>query len=49
MGMRIRHKVFGEGTVTSVTPMATDCMLSVAFDRVGEKKLMTNYVKLEIL
>ncbi|MBQ4323599.1 MAG: hypothetical protein IJC19_06645, partial [Clostridia bacterium] len=49
VGMRIRHKVFGEGTVTSVTPMATDCMLSVAFDRVGEKKLMTNYVKLEIL
>ena len=49
VGMRIRHKVFGEGTVTAVTPMATDCMLSVTFDRVGEKKLMTNYVKLEIL
>ncbi len=49
VGMRIRHKVFGEGTVTAVTPMATDCMLSVAFDTVGEKKLMTNYVKLEIL
>ena len=48
-GMRIRHKVFGEGTVTSVVPMATDCMLTVAFDTVGEKKLMTNYVKLEIL
>ncbi len=49
VGMRIRHKVFGEGTVTAVTPMATDCMLAVAFDTVGEKKLMTNYVKLEIL
>ncbi len=49
VGMRIRHKVFGEGTVTAVTPMATDCMLTVAFDTVGEKKLMTNYVKLEIL
>ncbi|MBO5248269.1 MAG: UvrD-helicase domain-containing protein [Clostridia bacterium] len=49
VGMRIRHKVFGEGTVTAVTPMASDCMLSVSFDAVGEKKLMTNYVKLEIL
>ncbi len=49
VGMRIRHKVFGEGTVTAVVPMATDCMLTVAFDAVGEKKLMTNYVKLEIL
>ncbi len=49
VGMRIRHKIFGEGTVTGVTPMASDCMVTVAFDRVGEKKLMTNYVKLEIL
>lgn len=49
VGMRIRHKVFGEGSVTAVTPMATDCMLTVVFDTVGEKKLMTNYVKLEIL
>ena len=49
VGMRIRHKVFGEGTVCGVTPMATDCMLTVSFDTVGEKKLMTNYVKLEIL
>lgn len=48
-GMRIRHKVFGEGTVTAVAPMASDCMLTVTFDKVGEKKLMTNYVKLEIL
>lgn len=48
-GMRIRHKVFGDGTVTGVTPMASDCMLTVRFDTVGEKKLMTNYVKLEIL
>ena len=49
VGMRVRHKIFGEGTVTSVTPMASDCMISVAFDSVGEKKLMTNYVKMEIL
>ena len=49
VGMRIRHKVFGEGTVKGVTPMASDCMLTVQFDKVGEKKLMTNYVKLEVL
>ena len=49
VGMRIRHKVFGEGLITAVTPMASDCMLTVEFDGVGPKKLMTNYVKLEIL
>ncbi|MBP3301138.1 MAG: UvrD-helicase domain-containing protein [Clostridia bacterium] len=49
VGMRIRHKVFGEGTVKAVIPMASDCMLTVQFDTAGEKKLMTNYVKLEVL
>jgi len=49
VGMRVRHKAFGEGTVVEVTPMASDCMITVSFPSVGEKKLMTNFAKLEIL
>lgn len=49
VGMRVRHKIFGEGTVKAVAPMGSDCMLTVVFDTVGEKKLMTNYIVLEVL
>lgn len=49
VGQRIRHKIFGEGVITGLTPMATDCMICARFDKVGEKKLMANYVKLEVL
>ena len=48
-GMRVRHKVFGEGTVLKTTPMGGDCLLEIAFDNCGTKKLMSNYVKMEIL
>ena len=49
VGMTVRHKVFGEGTVTAVTPMSSDTMLEVAFVSAGKKKLMANYAKLEVL
>lgn len=39
-GDRVRHKAFGEGMVTAVTPMGGDALLEVAFDDVGTKKLM---------
>ncbi len=39
-GERVRHKAFGEGMVTAVTPMGGDALLEVAFDDVGTKKLM---------
>ena len=45
-GDRVRHKVFGEGMVLSVTPMANDSLLEVAFDTVGSKKIMSNFAKL---
>ena len=48
-GMRVRHKVFGEGTVLKTTPMGGDCLLEIAFDNRGTKKLMSNFVKMEIL
>lgn len=48
-GMRVKHKVFGEGMVLSCQPMGGDCLIEVAFDEKGTKKLMANYVKMEIL
>ena len=39
-GQLVRHKAFGDGMVTSVTPMGGDALLEVAFDGVGTKKLM---------
>ncbi len=47
VGDRISHKVFGEGTIVSVKKMSTDSMLEVAFDKVGSKKLMANFAKVE--
>ncbi|MBQ7108020.1 MAG: UvrD-helicase domain-containing protein [Clostridia bacterium] len=48
-GMRVRHKAFGDGTVINTTPMGGDCLLEIAFDNRGTKKLMSNFVKMEIL
>ncbi|MCM1132524.1 MAG: UvrD-helicase domain-containing protein [Ruminococcus flavefaciens] len=44
-GDRVQHKIFGEGTILSVTPMANDSMLEIAFDKVGTKKIMANFTK----
>ncbi len=46
-GDRVRHRVFGEGTVLSVTPMGNDHLVETAFDRVGTKKIMANFAKLQ--
>jgi DNA helicase-2/ATP-dependent DNA helicase PcrA len=46
VGDRVRHKVFGEGTVLSMTPMGNDHLIEVAFDKVGTKKIMANFAKL---
>ncbi len=48
-GMRVRHKIFGEGLILSSTPMGGDFLLEIAFDEKGTKKLMANFVKMEIL
>ena len=49
VGDRVRHKVFGEGMVLSLTPMGADCLVEAAFDKVGTKKIMANFAKLEKL
>ena len=46
VGDRVRHKVFGGGTVLAASPMAGDTMLEIAFDTKGTKKLMANFAKL---
>ena len=46
-GERIKHNIFGEGTILSVKEMANDALLEIAFDKVGTKKLMANFAKLQ--
>lgn len=45
-GDRVKHRVFGDGTVTNVTAMSGDFLLEIAFDTTGTKKLMANFAKL---
>ena len=47
VGSRVRHKTFGEGMVVSIRPMGSDSLVEVAFDKVGTKKIMANFAKLE--
>lgn len=47
IGERVKHPVFGEGMINKITEMGSDLMLEIAFDSVGTKKVMKNYVKLE--
>ncbi len=46
-GDRVLHRVFGGGTVISVTPMGGDHMLEVRFDKVGVKKIMAAFARLQ--
>ncbi len=46
-GDRIRHRVFGEGTVITAKTMGNDTLLEIAFDTVGTKKIMANFAKVE--
>lgn len=49
VGMRVKHRSFGEGLILSTRPMGKDIMLEIAFDTVGTKKLMAAFAKLEKL
>lgn len=48
-GQRVLHKTFGEGMIISAKPMGGDCMLEIAFDKVGTKKLMAGFAKLTVM
>ncbi len=49
VGNTVYHKAFGTGMVLSTTPMGSDTMLEIAFDKVGTKTLMANFAKMEII
>ncbi len=46
-GDRVKHYMFGEGTVRMVREMGADVLYEIEFDRVGPKKLMATYAKLQ--
>ncbi len=48
-GDRVRHATFGEGEIISVRPMGADVLYEITFERVGTKKLMATYAKLQKL
>jgi len=47
MGMRVRHAQFGVGTVTGIEEHNDDLKITVRFNTVGVKKLLSKYAKLE--
>ncbi len=49
VGDRVKHNVFGEGTVVRAIKMSSDTMLEVAFEKVGTKKIMAAFAKIQKL
>lgn len=47
VGDRVKHNMFGEGMVISITQMANDSLLEIGFDKVGTKKIMANFAKIQ--
>ena len=45
-GDRVKHLLFGAGTVLSVRPMGADTLYEIRFDNGATKKLMATYAKL---
>ncbi len=48
VGDTIRHKAFGRGTVTKMTPMGGDFLIEIAFETLGTKKLMLRAAALQM-
>jgi len=46
-GERVSHATFGSGTIQGVSGFGMDLKVTVVFDRVGEKRLLARYAKLE--
>jgi DNA helicase-2/ATP-dependent DNA helicase PcrA len=47
LGMRVRHPMFGVGTVVAVEPAVDDVKVTVRFASVGAKRLLARYARLE--
>ena len=46
VGDMVNHKAFGTGCIQDVRPMGNDSLLTIAFDKVGTKKIMATFAKL---
>ncbi len=46
-GDKVRHKKFGDGMITDITQSGADAELEILFDRVGTRKLLASFAKLE--
>lgn len=47
--MRIRHDIFGEGTIEAIDTTQADHRIKVTFDNTGEKTLMLKFARFTIL
>lgn len=45
-GDQVIHDTFGRGVVTMAKTMGADCLLEIAFDDCGTKRIMANYARL---
>ena len=48
-GTKVYHKKFGEGIITKTEPEGDDLKVDISFDKVGHKRLMAKFAKLEII
>ena len=46
-GDRVYHKTFGEGSILKIEPMGGNHLLTIHFDKVGAKRLMATFARLE--
>ncbi len=46
-GDRVFHKKFGEGMICDITPTGADAEIEISFDRVGTRRLLASFAKLE--
>ncbi|MGQ9604301.1 MAG: hypothetical protein ACUVUU_08885 [bacterium] len=49
IGDRVRHPEFGEGDVIDVYSMQDDKVVVVSFERIGQKKIVTRFARLELI
>ena len=47
VGAKVIHPKFGEGTITEVTPNASNHWVKIKFETVGEKLLSLDYAPIE--
>jgi DNA helicase-2/ATP-dependent DNA helicase PcrA len=47
-GLRVRHPIFGPGTILEVSGAGTNQKLRIRFERAGIKTVVTRYANLEL-